>query len=1102
MKKLGYLFIVIAILTSTVYAQEKKTVSGYIYDLNTGEPVVGASVYISSAIIGSTANTANQINGAMIGTTTDFDGNFTFQAFQDAANITVSSMGFETKVIDISRSSTNLVINLNSKNQELEEVLLTGYQKIEKRKVTSAFGKVKTEDIKQAGVSNIDQMLSGQIAGVVVQPTNGAPGAPAKIVIRGIATLNGSSDPLWVLDGIPLEGNDIPSDFTDKDNIDQLRSYAIGGLNPEDIESITILKDASATSIYGARAANGVIVITSKNGKKGPMRINFSANSFVTQRPDFDKLNLMNSNQKVDFELDLASRSDLIYQNDRGGVARILNSYGAYNNFVTNGFAAISLDAQNEINALRKINTNWGDALYQTALNQQYNLSISGGGEKNDYYFSTGFFDEIGATKGTGQKRFNLTIKNNFQVRDDLKIGVSLFGNINKSFSYITGIDANTNPSNYSRRANPYLQVLDVDGHYVYDPDLIERSDLNLKYNILEERRNTSYDLKYTGIKALFDATYNATKGLKLYTQLGLQIDDTKTERFGGEESYFTRKYRQRSQYLGAGGEYAYFLPDGGIIENTNTGFFQYNWKTTATYNTTFKEKHELDVLLGTEFRRNKSTNIGTRAFGFNAKTLLSVPITDERAVGNSAFDTYDKQFMENAYTSFFGTASYTYNRKYTLFGSLRYDGSNLFGVNKKYRYLPLWSLAGSWNITQEDFMDELEMVSDLKFRASYGVQGNIDKSTSPYVVGTYSTTSILPGQTEETIIANGAPNPDLRWEKTVSFNTGLDIGLFNSVIYINSDYYYRKSTDLIGFQSVPLESGYSFINTNWASISNKGFELAITSQNIRNKNFDWITSFNIAHNKNIVEQIEIREEDFKPSRKGYSVNAIFGIRTAGLDSNGLPLFWKNGNKVSAVDFFQLNEGTDGSQLTRQEHRDLYTYLGSGDPKLTGGITNKFRYKQFSLSIAANFNLKQLVQTTPAYDFVYAQPGTNYNTDILKAGTGSFPALIGSSSPGFETNAVYNWFARGDDGGDTYSDLDLWIDEISYIRINSIRLSYAFSNRLLNKLKMTDVRLNLEGRNLFVFGSNYDGYFDPETFGSRYAQPIPKVISLGLNITF
>ena len=830
------------------------------------------------------------------------------------------------------------------------------------------------------------------------------------------------------------------------------------------------------------------------------MRINVNANVFVTQKPDFSKLNLMNSSEKVDFELLLASRPDLKYQQDRGGVARILNNYGEYNNFRDNGFASISNAAQNDINNLKNINTNWGDELYQMAVNQQYGVSISGGTENNDYYFSTGIFDETGATKGTGQKRFNITLKDNFNINDKLKVGVALFGSQTITSSYITGADAYTNPSNYSRNANPYLEIKDADGNYVYDPDLVERSDLNLNYNILEERENTNYELVSSSLKAIFDASYKVNEEIHFNTQLGLQLDFDKTEKYSGEESYYTRKYEQRSQYASATGT-SYYMPKGGIIQNWNADVFQYNWKTTANYNTSFNDVHELDVMLGTEFRRNKRTQIHTKGFGYNSNTLTSIAITDERSLTNSLFDPYQKTFSENAYASFFGTASYTYDQKYTAFTSLRYDGSNLFGVNPKYRYLPIWSFAGSWNVYKEDFMYDLDFVSDLKLRASYGVQGNIDKTTSPFVVGEYYTSSILPGVSEETIRALNAPNADLRWEKTVSSNIGLDLGLFNNKIYISGDYYTRKSTDLIGLRSVPLESGYNFINTNWATVSNKGFELSINTTNIDTPNFKWTSGFNISHNKSIVDDIEIREEDFKPSLKGYSVNAIFAIKTAGLDSNGLPLFWKDGKKVSAVDFYNLEEGTNGSQLTREEHRNLYSYVGDGTPKFSGGFRNSFKYKQFDLRVLTNFNIKQTVKAAPSYNLALAQPGNNYNTDILKAGTGNYPALIGLTSPGFDTDLVYTWFNSSDDG-QTYNDLDIWVKDISYIRVSSIKLSYAIPTEKLKKLKISSLNFNLEGRNLFVFGTDYNGFFDPETYGSLYAQPIPRIISAGFNLSF
>ncbi|MFE8425271.1 SusC/RagA family TonB-linked outer membrane protein [Tenacibaculum sp. ZH5_bin.1] len=1096
-KKIIYLLLLIPF---SVFAQNTKTISGTVIDEARNETLPGVSIYASTKVIGNKTNIEGVIQASMIGTTTDFDGNFSFKAPKETKYIIISYIGFETEKINVENRSTDMIITLKEKEELLGEVIVTGYQKIEKRKITSSFAKIKTDDVKRAGTANIDQMLSGEISGVLVQPTSGAPGAPAKIQIRGTSTLNGSSDPLWVLDGIPLQGNDIPKDFRDKDNIDNLKSFPIAGINPEDIEEITVLKDASATSIYGARAANGVIVITTKKGKEGNMRINFNASTFLTLRPDFDRLNLMNASEKVDFELGLARRSDLTYQSERGEVSRILQAYGEYNNFQNNGFSSINPLAQNAINSLRNKDTNWGNELYQAAINQQYGLTLSGGSEKSRYYFSLGYFDEEGTTKGTGLNRYNLTFKNDYDVNDKLNVGVSVFASRNKSTSYITGADAYTNPANYSRRVNPYFTPYNADGGYNYDPDLIERSDLNLKYNPLEERQNTNQELTSYSIKPIIDLTYKFDNALTLYTQLGMQFDFDQTEKFGDKNSYYTRKYRFGSRYQDEDGNDAFFMPEGGINQNWNSDAFQYNWKTTLNYNTSINNIHEVDVMLGTEFREDKRTEIHTKGFGFNTNTLRTIPITDERALGNELFNPYKKTINENAYASFFGTASYTYDRKYTVFGSLRYDGSNLFGVNPEFRYLPLWSVAGSWNVARESFFD-IDAVNEFKIRGSYGVQGNIDKSTSPFVVGNYKDETILPGNSEQGINVISAPNKDLRWEKTISSNVGFDLGLFNNRLYVSADYYYRKSSDLIGLQSIPLESGFNFINTNWATLSNKGIELAINSRNIIKDDFKWSTSFNISHNKNKVEKIQIRDNELKPSLLGYGVNAVFAIKTAGLDSNGLPLFWKDGKKVTAVDFYNLSEGVDGSQLTEEEHRNLYTYVGNGDPEFSGGFINKFQYKDFSLSVATNFNINQTIKRTPSYHPTQISPTYNYNKEVLKAGTGSYPAFIGSTTPGFETDLVYSWYHTYDTGN-TYRDLDIWVDKISYIRINSIKFGYNVPSRYLESMNVSRLSFNLEGRNLFVFGTDYDGYFDPETFGSPYSQPIPKIISFGFNLSF
>lgn len=1094
MKTIYTLFLIL--LGHLIFAQDNKTVSGTIID-DFGDPVEGATIYTSSF----EKNDLDQLNQEAIGTYSDDMGRFTLSVPSETERIVVSYVGFNTEIVDITTQTSDLYIVLMDKNEVLSEVVITGYKKIETRKSTSSHKTIEIEEIKQSSAPNVDQMLAGQVTGLTVSTPTGAPGAPAKIQIRGVTTINGSSDPLWVVDGIPLEGNDVPENF-DKDNIDNLASYPIAGINPEDIESITVLKDASATSIYGARAANGVIVITTKNGKEGKPSINFAVNTAYTFKPDINKLNLMNADEKVNFELYLASRSDLNYHKERGAVARILNKYGAYQDFQKSGFNSIPSEAQNEINALRNINTNWADELYQNNFNTNYNLSFSGGGKKSDYYLSLGLFDQQGSTKSTGFKRYNITLKNNYRLSERFKIGASLFFNRNINKGYITGADSYTNPSNYLRRTNPYLRLVDDNGDYVYDPDLVERSDLNLNYNLYEERANTSNELISNSIKPMLDASYRFNDQLNIYSQLGLQFDFENTERISNKNSYYTRKYRFRSRYYDpVTNSDRYFMPQGGVIQNWESNLFQYNWKTLLNYNNVFAQNHEIDAMLGTELRRNNRNSIHTKGFGYDDKTFTTIPITHENAIGSSSFRTYDKRYDENAFVSWFSTLSYTYQRKYTLFTSLRYDGSNLFGVDRRYRYLPIWSVAASWNAIEEDFLKNHPFISDLKVRTSYGVQGNIDRSTSPFVVGVFDDTTILPGVNETIIRANGAPNKSLRWERTVSSNVGFDLGLWNNKIYLTADYYRRNSTDLIGLRATPLESGFGFVSANWASLQNSGIELSITTRNISRKDFSWTTSFNISHNKNKITKLQINEEQLKPSLEGYSVNAIFGIKTQGLDANGIPILVKNGEAQSAVNFFNLDVATNGSQLSRAQHRGLYSYIGDGTPLFTGGLSNTLRYKKISLRVSTNFNIAQTVKGAPLFDNTLAEPGYNYNRAIIDPVAGGYPALIGYNSPGLQTDLVYRWFFSGDAGG-TYRDLDIWIKKISYLRVNSIRLGYALDSASLEKIGLRNVNLTVEGRNLFVLGSDYTGYFDPETFGSLYAQPLPKSISLGLNMSF
>jgi tonB-linked outer membrane protein, susC/ragA family len=1082
-----------------------RTIKGVVMDSVTNETLIGATVVIDP-------DAPESKNLGPKGTITDIDGNFELKVPKAVNYVVISFIGYKPLKLDISKK-TEFKVLLQPDQEQLEEVVVTGYQKIEKRKATSAIQTVKMDDIKRIGVASIDQLLEGQVAGMTSIPTNGAPGAPNKMRIRSTVSLSGSTDPLWVMDGMILEGNDIPTDFSSKDNIDELYNTSIGGVNPSDIQDITILKDAAATAIYGARAANGVIVITTKKGSMGKPRVNFSGGVFYTLKPDLDKLNLMNASEKVDFELDLASRSDLDYRSDYGEVARILKKHDQLGVLRENGFGGLSSDAQTEINALRNINTDWGDVIYRNAVNQQYNLSVSGGSDLARYYFSGGYYNEEGTTRNTGFERYNITMKTDFDIIPNLNVGVSLFVTDSKRNSYLTDADAFINPANYSRNANPYLKLRDENGDYVYDQDIEGYSGRYVKFNYLEEMNNTKYTLKNRSIKPMLSLNYKVASWLNLSTQFGMQLEHTSSEKIADKETYYVRKYRERTRVSDG----TYFLPDGGIIQNATTDMNQYQWKLQGEFNKYFAEKHEVNVMAGLEMRGNKTTTIQTKGFGYDPNSLTTKPLvfpTGSTAVDEAAFRQYQKSFAEDRFLSYYMTASYAYDNRYVFFGSLRYDGSNMFGVDRKYKYLPLWSVSGAWNINREEFMRDVEWLSNLKLRASYGIQGNVDKNTSPELVGSWGNVTILPGESEPNISVDSPPNQYLRWEKTRNWNGGLDVAVLDNRIALSLDVYHRLSKDLIGLRSLPGENGFNFSNMNWARLTNKGFELSLSTVNIQIKDFKWSMDFNIAHNKSVINKINVRENSYEPSREGHSVGAVFSLKTAGLDENGMQMFYnKQGQKVTFNEFYQLREGSQmggmitflESGLSAEQYRDLYTYEGTTEPKFTGGWINKFRYRNFDLTIAASFILDQTVQETPFYNPATTSPGQNYSNRMSQIWspsnpTGKYARLIGTNTEG-EKNWGYQWL-QVKDPGNSYRSYDIWFKQMSYMRINSIRLGYNIPEEIMRKIGFAAARISFESRNPFVFGGSYKGYFDPETYGSIYAQPLAKTFSCGIDLTF
>lgn len=1065
-------------------AAQTRTVTGSVFDKADNQPVIGATIAVMSAQ-GTVAH----------GTTTDLDGKFKLEVPSGTQNLTCRFMGYTTTTIHLQTGKDNYTVYMENDSKQLNELVVTGYQAIDRRKLTSAVTTIKMSDEIIGGVNNIDQALAGQIAGLSSVTSSGSPGAPVKLRIRGTASLSGTQDPLWVLDGIPLEGTDIPS-MEDLQDIDNIYQTSIAGINPQDIESITVLKDAAATAIYGARAANGVIVITTKKGKAGKPQINFSMKLTYNPKTDIDRLNLLNSDEKVDLELSLL-QSDYTYRENKGDVARIIAGYGLTDAYKAGGWNALSPEAQADINALRAVNTDWNDILFRGVFNQEYNVSLSGGSEKATYYSALGYYVEQGNVESVKNDRFNLTLKTDYRINSKLKVGASVFANRRKQRSYLTYNEGFTNPVYYSRIANPYMRPFDDEGNYIYDTNVQHRQgdDIVPDFNIFEERANTSNENTFTSLMSIFDAEFKWNEHFKVTSQFGLQWDENMIEKYAGQDSYAMRREKEQHQYNGTT-----VLPEGGSNKITENHSSQWTWKAMAEYQNRFKDIHELELMAGTEIRHNEDKSLYSAVYGYDARTLTSKPIIFPNEEKAESVPLHTETYLENAFVSWFATGSYTLLHRYTLGGSIRFDGSDIFGVAKKYRYLPLYSVSGLWRISDEPFMKNVTVINNLGLRASYGLQGNIDKNTSPYLIGIYDQTTILPGNSEDAIRPSSAPNPDLRWEKTQSANIGMDLSLWDNIISLSVDYYYRKGTDLIGLRMLPLETGYTSTTVNWAQMENEGVEVALTTRNIHTKDFTWFTNLNFGYNDNTVLRETVAENAIKPSREGYSVGAIFAYKTAGLDDEGYPLFLtQDGRKVTATEFFKLNNA-GASTLSAEEQRNLYSYIGSTEPKVSGGFMNTFKYKRVTLGINCIFNFGMYVQTTPTYDPTNYDRGLNSNRDILNRWT---PDHTNTTLPKLmtENDGRTGEYLRYKEQN-LFRELDIWVKKQNYFRFESIRLGYELPEKWLKPIGIKSASVSLEGRNLWVIASNYHNYLDPETMGNPYAAPIPKSFIFGLNVNF
>ena len=488
--------------------------------------VLGVQAQTGSQITGKVIDAMGELPGVSVvvkgttnGTITGIDGSFKLNNVKPSDILLLSFVGYKTQEIKVGNQK-NFNITMAEDAQALDEVVVVavGYGDVKRRDLTGSIGKANMKDLTKVPVTNVAESLGGRIAGVNVTSTDGGLGDNFNIVIRGAGSLTQSTAPLYVIDGFPSE------------------TSGMGALNPNDIESIDVLKDASATAIYGSRGANGVVIITTKKGKVGKPVINFSTKLTYSPKLNIDRLNLLNSEEKVGLELDLLA-SGYPYRETKGEVYRIISGLGELNNFKDGGWNALSSSAQSAIKKLKATNTDWSDILFRDAFTQEYNLSLSGGSEKATYYTSFGYMKENGNVPNVSAERLNLVMKTSYKVNSILKVGASMFANRRKNSSYLPDSDGLTNPIFYSRLANPYFTPYNEHGNYNYDIDVENDVDMDFGFNPFEELKNTTNETTINGLSSIFDAELRFDDRFKFTTQLGLQLDKTSIEKIADEES-------------------------------------------------------------------------------------------------------------------------------------------------------------------------------------------------------------------------------------------------------------------------------------------------------------------------------------------------------------------------------------------------------------------------------------------------------------------------------------------------------------------------------------------------------------------------------------
>lgn len=1084
-----------------------------------GSPLPGATVLVK---------------GTKTAVLTDFDGNFSIEMPSNSDKLVISYVGMETREIGISNTTPTIV--LSELGQNLKEVVVTtGYEKTSKRTFTGAISKISGAELKVDGVVDVSRMIEGKAAGVTVQNVTGSFGTTPKITVRGSSSIFGDTKPLWVIDGVVQE-DIINVSFADlaSGNSSTLLSSSVAGLNANDIQSIEILKDASATSIYGSRSLNGVVVVTTKQGRRdSPLKVTYSVENTVRTVPSYTQYDILNSQESMSVFQEMKQKGYLdlssSYTGRFGGAYNILaKEINRYND--SNGQFGVKNDQPNINQFLKKYelaNTDWFGVLFRPSITQNHSLSFSGGGKNNTFYASLGYYTDPGWTIADNVKQLTSNIKGTFFINDRLNITLSTMGSVRDQQapgSYESQKDVvfgkvnrdfDINPFNYVLSTSRTLRPYDDNGNYEYYQNNWA------PMNIVNELANNTLDIKVNDIRFQADLDYKINKHLTYNLTGSARYANTSREHKIYENSNVVAAYNAGvgdnvNTQIQKENVFLYqdpndltapkisVLPSGGFLRKFTNDMTSYNIRNSVTYRNTFNEKHEVEGFFGTELRSVDRNNDNFTAVGIQfdkgLTSFIDPKIIEKIVNGGDSY--YDFGAERERTVGFFGKVGYTYDRRYTASLTGRYDGSNRQGDTGSSRWLPTYTVSGKWNVAEEKFMKNVESINTLALRASYGLTATAGPATNSLAIyKSFITDRFNLSDRENAIRIEDLQNKDLTWEKQYETNIGVDLGMFNNRIQLTTDIYRRKAFDLIDYVITSGVGGQSVKQGNNADMETKGIELGFTTQNIITDSFKWSTTLNFSvYDQNITKLANKPSAfDLVDSNGGNTVghprNSIYSYQFTGLNNQGLPTFI-------------LQDGAENNitKANFQDTNDVMKYLkyeGSIEPNKSIGFANTFTYKNWSLYVFIVGSGGNKVRLNPVYSNEYndltvftkeftnrwINPGDENVTNVPVIADKILNRNYGES----DLQIAYN----------TYNFSDVRVADGDFVRLKNISLSWEFPKDFKRKLGLSTFTLKGSAVNPWLIYSDKRLHGqDPEFRNTGgVAFPITSQYTFTLNVS-